>query len=175
MPDLVRDGWISGFVMGPLVPRRLRVLLLRLWGMDVGKATLYPRSFFGGPNIAIGDGSFLNFHCYLDNGARIEIGRNCHLGPGTTILTSDHEPGGAGSRAGTVVERPVTVGDGCWLGARVVVCPGVSVGDGCVVAAGAVVTRDCAPDGLYGGVPARRLRDLPRSPAAPTPGRPGSP
>jgi acetyltransferase-like isoleucine patch superfamily enzyme len=30
----------------------------------------------------------------------------------------------------------------------------------CVVAAGAVVTGDCEPDGLYAGVPARRVRDL---------------
>jgi maltose O-acetyltransferase len=29
-----------------------------------------------------------------------------------------------------------------------------------VIAAGAVVTEDCAPDGLYAGVPARRIRDL---------------
>jgi len=37
---------------------------------------------------------------------------------------------------------------------------GVTVGEGCLVAAGAVVTADCAPHGLYGGAPARRLREL---------------
>ena len=37
---------------------------------------------------------------------------------------------------------------------------GVTVGDGCVLAAGAVVTGDCEPDGLYAGVPARRVKDL---------------
>ena len=30
-----------------------------------------------------------------------------------------------------------------------------------MIAAGSVVTRDCEPNGLYGGVPARRLKDLP--------------
>jgi maltose O-acetyltransferase len=40
------------------------------------------------------------------------------------------------------------------------VLPGVTVGDGCVIAAGAVVNADCQPDGLYAGVPARRVRDL---------------
>ena len=32
--------------------------------------------------------------------------------------------------------------------------------EACVIAAGAVVTRDCAPHGLYRGIPARRVRDL---------------
>jgi maltose O-acetyltransferase len=40
------------------------------------------------------------------------------------------------------------------------VLPGVTIGAGCAVAAGAVVTADCEPDGLYAGVPARRVRDL---------------
>jgi hypothetical protein len=38
--------------------------------------------------------------------------------------------------------------------------PGVVIGPGCVIAAGAVVVSDCKPNGLYAGVPARRLRDL---------------
>jgi maltose O-acetyltransferase len=40
------------------------------------------------------------------------------------------------------------------------VLDGVTIGAGCVIAAGAVVTRDCEPDGLYAGVPAVRKRDL---------------
>lgn len=50
--------------------------------------------------------------------------------------------------------------DGCWLGGNVTVLPGVTIGRGCVIAAGAVVTKSCDPNGLYAGVPARRIRDL---------------
>ncbi len=35
------------------------------------------------------------------------------------------------------------------------------IGQGCIVASGAVVTRDCAEHGLYGGIPAKRIKDLP--------------
>jgi acetyltransferase-like isoleucine patch superfamily enzyme len=43
------------------------------------------------------------------------------------------------------------------------VLPGAVVESGCVVAAGAVVTGHCLADGVYAGVPARRLRDVHRS------------
>ncbi|WP_372495087.1 acyltransferase [Nocardioides pinisoli] len=51
--------------------------------------------------------------------------------------------------------------NGAWIGAAVTVLPGVTIGPGCVVAAGSVVTADCQANGLYAGVPARRIRDLP--------------
>jgi maltose O-acetyltransferase len=57
---------------------------------------------------------------------------------------------------------PVRIGSGCWLGAGVIIVPGVEVGAGCVIAAGAVVASDLPANGLYGGVPARRIDDLPR-------------
>jgi acetyltransferase-like isoleucine patch superfamily enzyme len=40
------------------------------------------------------------------------------------------------------------------------VAPGVNVGSGCIIAAGALVVRDCEPNGLYAGVPAKRIKDL---------------
>ena len=37
---------------------------------------------------------------------------------------------------------------------------GVTIAPGCVIGAGAVVTRSTERDGVYVGVPARRVRDL---------------
>jgi len=39
--------------------------------------------------------------------------------------------------------------------------PGVSIAPGGVIGAGAVAASDTEPDGLYVGVPARRIKDLP--------------
>jgi len=67
-------------------------------------------------------------------------------------------------RAGRhVAENPmdlgkISVGDGCWLGARAVILKNVTLGDRCVVAAGAVVTRSFPSDSVIAGVPARLLR-----------------
>ena len=37
---------------------------------------------------------------------------------------------------------------------------GVIIGNGGVIAAGSVVTRDCECDCLYGGVPAKKIKEL---------------
>jgi maltose O-acetyltransferase len=41
-----------------------------------------------------------------------------------------------------------------------VILPSVTIGPGCIVGAGAVVTKDLEPNGVYVGVPARRVREL---------------
>jgi len=63
-------------------------------------------------------------------------------------------------RAGPATWRSIVVGDGTWIGANVVILPGVTIGAGCVTGAGSVPAGDYRPDGLYVGVPARRVRDL---------------
>lgn len=59
-----------------------------------------------------------------------------------------------------VTRAGIKIGRGCWVGAKVTVLDGVQLGDGCVVAAGAVLSEGFyPPNGIYGGVPARRLKD----------------
>ena len=50
---------------------------------------------------------------------------------------------------------PTLIGEGCWLGAKVMVLDGVSVGNRTVVAAGAVVTKDLPAQAVATGIPAR--------------------
>lgn len=92
--------------------------------------------------------------------APITIGARCDIAPEVCFITGTHEPGNASRRAGTDTARPIRVGDGCWLGARVTVLAGVTIGDGAIVAAGAVVAGDVASNTLVGGVPARLIRKL---------------
>jgi maltose O-acetyltransferase len=117
---------------------------------------------FISPDVVIGPHSLVNHGCVIDSGwAPIEIGAYVFIAPNVTLETATHEIGPARQRAGDERGLPVRIGDGCWLGIGCTILPGVTVGAGCMVAAGAVVVRDCDSHGLYAGVPARRLRDLP--------------
>lgn len=158
--DFKRNVFLR-FAMSSLVDVWLRRVLLRRWGATLADtAYLSPGSYFNGSDFAIGDGCFLNHGCYIDTYAPVRLGRNVWIGQRTTILTATHDLGDASQRAGTPHGKPVVIEDGCWIGASVTVCPGCIIGPGCVIAAGAVVAHDCDANGLYGGVPAQRLRDL---------------
>jgi maltose O-acetyltransferase len=139
---------------------------MRRLGFTVGRGTtVSPRCFFGRPMI-FGARCFINYECLFNTSAGITVGDDCFFGMRVVVATSAHEIGPSGRRAGSDRDLPVVIGDGCWIGANATILPGVTIGHGVVVAAGAVVIDDCAPDGLYGGVPARRLRDLPAGAAA---------
>ncbi|HUE69832.1 MAG TPA: acyltransferase [Pirellulaceae bacterium] len=57
----------------------------------------------------------------------------------------------------------IEIGEDVWIASGVRILDGVKLGDHSVIAAGAVVTRDVAPWSIVGGVPAKPLKDRPRS------------
>lgn len=154
-------SWLVNTVAASrLMPKSRRWRALRMLGLDIAPSTIAPNSFFGGKKITIGERTFVNQECFFDALDSITIGKDCSFGPRVMVLTSSHEIGLAHRRAGSLNRSPVIIGDGCWLGASSTILPGVTVGDGCMIAAGALVTSDCEPNGLYAGVPARRVREL---------------
>lgn len=157
---LVRS-FMNSIVASQIMPMTLRYHLLRLWGMDLHSKKIYPRYTFRSPNVSIGEDTMISWNVFFDTGARITIGKHSGVSVGSFLLTETHEVGGPDCRYGKPISMPVTIGDGVWVGVGVIIQPGVTIGDGCIINAGAVVTKDCEPHGLYGGVPARRLRDLP--------------
>lgn len=129
-------------------------------GADVQRCAIAPDNWFGSNKISIGQATFVNRGCFFDGFSRVRIGSRCAIGMQVTFITSEHEIDGPGQRSGRLTGASIEVGDGSWIGARATILPGVRIGTGCVIAAGAVVTHDCADNGLYAGVPARRIRDL---------------
>jgi len=142
-------------------PTKLRLRALRLIGVKAGKGEIRAGVMIAGPNLILVTGVFVNAGTSLLDQAGIVLEDNVAIAPEALLLTSGHEIGPAQRRQGKLIRAPINVGAGSWIGARAVVLPGVTIGPGCVIAARALVTEDCEPNGLYMGMPAKRVRDLP--------------
>ena len=107
------------------------------------------------PDLQLGDNTMVYEGAIIQPFAR--IGDDCILRSGCNIshhaVIEDH----AFIAAGAVVAGGARVGAGVFLGLGAIVRDGVQIAPGCLVGAGAVVTADTQPDGLYVGVPAKRL------------------
>lgn len=113
-----------------------------------------------GYNLHLGDDCFVNFGLVALDVAPIRVGNQVQIGPGVQLLTPVHPTDPGPRRAGWESARPITIGDGVWLGGGVIVCPGVQIGADTVVGAGAVVVRDLPQGVVAVGNPARIVRSL---------------
>jgi len=120
--------------------------------------------------LRMGPDSRICAHSIIDLAGGLTLGRAAAIGPHTILYTHDHEHKHDGPVAwqGEIVRKPVEIGDGAWVGARVIILPGVRIGARAVVAAGAVVTRDVPSGVIVGGIPARPLKKSPLSGGAET-------
>jgi maltose O-acetyltransferase len=143
-----------------LVSELNRTRIYRACGLDVRSTAIHPGTWFFSSQIHIGEGAWLGQGCYFDTRAPITIGPRTGISPGVKLITADHELGGPDRRAGAYAPKPIVIEEGAWVGAGATVLSGVTVGAGAVIASGSVVHRDCLPDTLYGGVPAKPIRAL---------------
>jgi len=90
----------------------------------------------------------------------LEIGKYSAIGPHSVIMTYTHlfEDASIPIRFQDLKVKKVTIGEGVWLGAHVVVLPGVTIGNGAIVGAGAVVIKDIPSYSIAAGVPAKVIR-----------------
>jgi maltose O-acetyltransferase len=127
-------------------------------GLCVGARTyIGHESIFVGP-VTIGADVNMNYRC--EAYAVTAIGDRCSIGPGVKFLTMAHEMGSEDFRAGNFFNKPISVGDGAWIGGYSVVLGGVTIGKGAVVGAGSLVTKDVPENTLVVGHPAKVVKTL---------------
>jgi acetyltransferase-like isoleucine patch superfamily enzyme len=114
-----------------------------------------------------------------DGVARLSIGAFCEAASGASILVGGEHANSSllnysyGLHAeyyrefmdtadldlGLRPAKPISIGDNVILSREAMLVNAAEVGTGVVIGAGAVVAGPCRPLGVYGGVPARRIRD----------------
>lgn len=113
-----------------------------------------------GNHIDLGSDVFINHNCYFMDCAQISVGNHVFIGPDCGFYTATHPLQYSLRNQGLEQALAITIGDNCWIGAKVSVMPGVSIGSGSVIAAGAVVTKNIPENCLAAGVPAKVIRKI---------------
>ncbi len=142
----------------------LRRVLLKLAGVDIAPGVSFcgGGGIYGNGQVSIGCETWFSPGCiiYSHVDVSIMIGARCDFGPLVKLVSGTHKIGDSSRRAGEGIALPISIGDGCWIGADVLIIGGVTIGKGVVVAAGSVVTRDIPDNVLVAGVPAVIKRRL---------------
>ena len=149
----------------------IRTALAKMILKEFGEGSFMqgPVFFHYGVHTRIGKRNFFNYNLTIQDDAPVTIGNDNNSGPNTTIVTPVHPmlPGERrimldkdGNPKHLCYAKPVCIGNDCWFGANVIVCPGVTIGDGCVIGAGSVVTRDIPPMTFAAGNPCRVIREI---------------
>ena len=145
---------------------KFRYKIYKLAGIKIkGKCNIFGpliiRPFGSGSNVEIGSNTFINsevrFACKSD---KIIIGKNCLIGPRVCFETYSHNLvyNSVGGRGGC--SKPINVEDKVWIGCGAIILQGVTIGEGAVIAAGAVVNKNVPPYSVYGGIPARLIKEI---------------
>lgn len=115
-----------------------------------------------GAHITIGDNVGLGEFAYLGGAGGLEIGANCIIGQYLSCHPENHifEDTSTLIRLQATTRKGISVGQNCWIGAKVTILDGVTIGDNCVIAAGAVVTKNMPANSVIGGVPAKILKSI---------------
>jgi acetyltransferase-like isoleucine patch superfamily enzyme len=106
--------------------------------------------------------SFIGRNCVITAHKKIMISKGCMLAEMVVIRDQDHIVdivAGKKPREGFNT-APVEIGENVWIASKATVLKGVTIGQSSVVAASAVVTKDIPPYQVWGGVPAKFIKQV---------------
>lgn len=86
----------------------------------------------------------------------ITIKKGAALTRGTSILTHFFDPTQKGRKFRLA---KVTIEEDAFIGINTIICNSVTIGKGAVIGAGSIVTKDIPPYQVWGGNPARYIKD----------------
>jgi maltose O-acetyltransferase len=119
--------------------------------------------FYGKGELIIGENSYIGGFStiQISEGYMVKIGKNCRISHNVRIYTSSAISDQDFANFDNLRKRigNVVIEDNAWIGANVFINPNITIGENSIVGANSVVTKDVPPFSIYGGVPAKLIRN----------------
>lgn len=138
---------------------------LMLMDVDVGAGAIVYSSISISRNliISIGNKTFIGSNAVITGAvnSKVTIGSYCDISDHVHFVTGTHLIDEFGIRAaGNGYSKDIVIGNGVWIGYKVLIMPGVSVGDNSIIGAGSVVNKDVPEKTIVAGNPIKFIRTL---------------
>lgn len=138
-------------------PNKIKRSILILFGAKIKRRlVIKPSVSIKFPwKLQIGNNTWIGENVWIDNLENVVIGNNVCISQGALLLTGNHDY--------TITSfdyrnAPIIIEDGCWVGAKSVVCPGVTLKSHSILTVGSIATKDLDPYTIYQGNPAQAIR-----------------
>lgn len=139
-------------------PSRFKVTILRFFGATIGEGVVIkPRTNIHFPwKLVVGDHVWIGEEAFLLNFELLSIGNNVCISQRAFLCGGNHD-----YKIPSMPYRngPITLKDGCWIGASSFIGPNVIVGVDTVVSAGSVATQSLDENGIYRGNPVQFIKN----------------
>ncbi len=135
-----------------LIPQKLFRLNPKVkWPVHFTSRVLAPQNITKG--IMCDPGDNLNNYIQANNG--IVFGSNIELGPGVSIISSNHKSDNLRTHT---KGKPITIGNHVWIGANSTVLPEVSIGNNVIIGANSLVNKNIPGNSIAVGNPCKVIK-----------------
>lgn len=116
---------------------------------------------FSPENLELGSNISIHPFCYIDATGTIIIGNDVSIAHASTIMSTEHnyENIDIPIKDQGCQKKLTIVHDNVWIASGVRVLAGTVINMGTIVAAGAVIKGQLQPNSIYGGIPAKLLKE----------------
>lgn len=132
---------VAFFLSALPYPSSFKVWLLKKFGAKIGEGVVIkPRVNIHFPwKLTVGNHVWIGEEAFLLNFEKLVIGNNVCISQRSFLCGGNHD---YRDPAMSYRNGPITIEDGCWVGACCFVGPGVTIGSETVVTAGSIIVSD---------------------------------
>lgn len=116
----------------------------------------------GWGNLVLGSNISIHDNCYIDAGGNIVVGNNVSIAHNSTLLSGTHtfNDKNVPIKYNPIIKDGLSIANDVWIGCGVRVLSGIKVSSRSIIAAGAVVNKNVDKNSIYGGIPAKKIKDI---------------